>query len=235
MPIQYNHLLQGFVYNNISDHDYRSFLNEEGYILNNRRFKLFTFSRLEGQFKVERERKLIQFYPPFRLVISSAIEQFITDLAQTLISAEFLSLGKNVVEVSSITVVKDPQFTDRLQVKMISPMVAYSTENRDGRNFYRYYSPWEPRFSELVRENLKRKYLLIHGRQPEPEHFMIYPNGNREQDFYRIIKFKGNPIKAWAGIYWLVGNPELIKVAYDTGLGSKNSQGLGCFEVVRGG
>ena len=55
MPIQCNHLLQGFVYNNISDHDYRSFLHEEGYILNNRRFKLFTFSRLEGQFKVERE------------------------------------------------------------------------------------------------------------------------------------------------------------------------------------
>ena len=235
MPVQYNHILQGFIYNNLSDLDYRRFLHEEGYQVDKRRFKLFTFSRLEGTFKVDRHRGLIEFDPPFRLVISSAVDQFITDLAQTLISAEFLSLGKNVVEVSSITVVKDPQFADRLQIKMISPMVAYSTEIKEGRNFYNYSSPWEPRFSELVRENLKRKHQLIHGRLPETDHFTIHPNGNREKDFYRIIKFKGNPIKAWAGIYWLVGNPELIRVAYDTGLGSKNSQGMGCFEVVGGG
>ena len=31
LPIQYNHILQGFIYNNLSDHDYRRFLHEEGY------------------------------------------------------------------------------------------------------------------------------------------------------------------------------------------------------------
>jgi hypothetical protein len=41
-----------------------------------------------------------------------------------------------------------------------------------------------------------------------------------------------NLIKAWEGVYELKGKPELLDVAYNTGLGAKNSQGLGCFEVV---
>lgn len=233
LPIQYNHILQGFIYNNLSDHDYRRFLHEEGYQYEKRKFKLFTFSRLEGRFRMGRGRRRIFFYSPFCLVVSSAVDEFITDLAETLIRADFLTLGRNVVEVSGISVQKDPEFVDKLQVKMISPMVTYSTIEENGQKFTHYYSPWSPEFSEHARANLLKKYRLIYGISPQPNHFTIYPNGSRERDFWRIISFKGNPVKAWAGIYWLVGNPELIRVAYHTGLGSKNSQGFGCFEVVR--
>lgn len=47
-----------------------------------------------------------------------------------------------------------------------------------------------------------------------------------------IIKYKGTVIKGYSGDFILKGNPELIKLAYDTGLGSKNSQGFGCIEVM---
>ncbi|GAI77595.1 unnamed protein product [marine sediment metagenome] len=41
------------------------------------------------------------------------------------------------------------------------------------------------------------------------------------------------PIKAWLGTYQIHGKPELISLAYDTGLGSKNSQGFGMmFEIL---
>ena len=30
----------------------------------------------------------------------------------------------------------------------------------------------------------------------------------------------------------MTGDPALKKIAYDTGLGSKNSQGFGCFKVL---
>jgi len=233
LPIQYNHILQGFLYNNLSDRDYRRFLHEEGYQIHNRKFKLFTFSRLEGPFKIDKHLKTITFYSPFRLIVSSAVDEFITDLAETLIRAEFLTLGRNVIQVSGITVQKEPEFTDKMQVKMLSPMVAYSTIEENGRRLTQYFSPWTPQFSELARANLRKKHQLIYGSAPASDSFLIYPNGNREQEFYRIISFKGNPVKAWAGICWLVGSPDLIKVAYDTGLGSKNSQGFGCFEVVR--
>lgn len=232
LPIQYNYILQGFIYSNISDQNYRSFLHQEGYRIDNRPFKLFTYSRLEGAFFIDKTRQTIEFKSPLRLVVSSAVDQFITDLAQTLISADFLSIGPNSVQVDAITVQKDPVFKEQTQIKLISPMLTYSTDIEEGRKYTRYHSPWTPEFTRLAHDNLCRKYQLIHGTLPDPDRFSIHPNGSREQDFIRILKFKDTVIKAWAGIYWLSGNTELMKVAYHTGLGSKNSQGFGCFEVV---
>jgi len=34
------------------------------------------------------------------------------------------------------------------------------------------------------------------------------------------------------GIYEIKGNPEVIVLSYDTGLGAKNSQGFGCWEKL---
>jgi len=35
------------------------------------------------------------------------------------------------------------------------------------------------------------------------------------------------------GIYELKGNPELIRIGYEAGIGSKNCQGFGMFEVMK--
>ncbi|RKX92249.1 MAG: CRISPR-associated endoribonuclease Cas6, partial [Spirochaetes bacterium] len=42
----------------------------------------------------------------------------------------------------------------------------------------------------------------------------------------------GTIIKGWTGTFVLNGNRKILKLAYYTGLGSKNSQGFGMFEVV---
>lgn len=232
LPIHYNHILQGFLYKNLSDKDYRNFLHQQGYWVDNKQFKLFTYSRLLGKFKMYPKENEIGFVPPFKLVVSSAVEQFITDLAETLIKSEFNTMGKQRAEVSSISVHKSPAFSDKVQVKMLSPMVAYSTVMEEGKKRTEYYSPWQTRFSEIAKENLLRKYEILYGNRPENQEFKITPNGNREQKFKVVINYKGTYIIGYSGIYWLHGNPEMLKVAYDTGLGSKNSQGFGCMEVV---
>ena len=35
------------------------------------------------------------------------------------------------------------------------------------------------------------------------------------------------------GKYKISGDEKLTRLAYDSGIGSKNSQGFGCFEVVK--
>jgi len=40
-------------------------------------------------------------------------------------------------------------------------------------------------------------------------------------------------IKGWKGRYILEGDPQLIRFGYDAGLGSRNSQGYGIFEVMK--
>jgi CRISPR-associated endoribonuclease Cas6 len=53
----------------------------------------------------------------------------------------------------------------------------------------------------------------------------------------KIIKYtpKGGSytlIKGWMGVYKLEGNSQLIHIGYDTGIGSKNCQGFGMFEII---
>ncbi len=232
LPIHYNYLVQGFLYKNLTDKDYRTFLHQKGYYLANKQFKLFTFSRLLGRFKLYQEEGRITFYPPVKLVVSSAVEQFITDLAETLIKTDFSFLGNQGVETKSIQVHKEPSLTEKMQIKMLSSIVAYSTIMKNGKKYTEYYSPWNARFQEIFKNNLLTKHEIIYGQRPKDEEIRIIPNGNQERKFARIINYKGTYIKAYAGIYWLVGNPDLIKTAYDAGLGSKNSQGFGCWEVV---
>jgi len=235
VPIHYNYILQGLLYRNLSDKDYRNFLHQDGYRVDNKQFKLFTYSRLLGKFRMYKEEGKIGFMPPFKLIVSSAIEQFITDLAETLIRSDFNFMGNERAEVTSISVHKENPLADQVQIKMLSPVVAHTTTIEDDKKRTNYFSPWDENFQLLVNRNLYRKYEVIYGRKAEGEVRLI-PVGNGKEKYVRIINYKNFYIKGYAGIYWLTGNPELIKVAYDTGLGSKNSQGFGCFEVkeVRG-
>ncbi|MEN6460135.1 MAG: CRISPR-associated endoribonuclease Cas6 [Syntrophomonas sp.] len=232
LPIQYNHIVQGFLYNSLSDKDYSNFLHHTGYELHNKVFRLFTFSRILGSFRINRTTEKISFQPPVHIILSSPLEQFITDLAETLIKSNTLFLGQNTLEIASISVHRDISFADKVQIKMLSPMVAYSTVMEDGKKRTEYYSPWKSRFTEIAKQNLLSKYQILYGEIPQNQEFKIIPNGMQEKKFKVVANYKGTIIEGYNGIYWLKGNPELIKVAYETGLGSKNSQGFGCWEVV---
>ena len=232
LPVQYNHILQGFLYNNLTDKDYREFLHHTGYREGNKVFKLFTYSRLLGRFKLDQQSGRISFKSPVEIVISSAVEQFLTDLAETLIKSDSKLLGKNRVEVKSISVHRDIEFTQEIKIKMLSPVVAYTTLQNEDIKYTYYLSPWKSQFADIARNNLLSKCEIIHGFKPENQELKIIPNGNQEKKFEKTLNYKGTIIKGYNGIYWLKGSPELIKIAYDTGLGSKNSQGFGCWEVV---
>lgn len=232
LPIQYNHIVQGFLYNSLSDKDYSHFLHHIGYELHNKVFRFFTFSRILGSFRINRATEKISFNPPVHIIVSSPLEKFITDLAETLIKSDTLFLGSNIIEIASINVHRSILFTDKVQIKMLSPMVAYSTVIANDKKRTEYYSPWKSRFTEIARQNLLSKYRILYGEIPQNQEFKIIPNGMQERKFKIIANYKGNIIEGYNGIYWLKGNPELIKVAYETGLGSKNSQGFGCWEVV---
>lgn len=58
-------------------------------------------------------------------------------------------------------------------------------------------------------------------------------NGKKKTYYYSPFEEEFSQlIRAWLGTYQIHGKPELISLAYDTGLGSKNSQGFGMFEIL---
>lgn len=232
LPIHHNHLIQAAIYELIEQPGLRQFLHEEGFALGNRRFRLFTFSRLLGRIKVDRANGQMLFHPPLQLVICSPLDLLLREFGNTLLRRGMIRLGQARLEVESIAVKENAVRAGQVTVRMLSPLVTYSTLEQDHRHYTYYYSPFEPRFGELVTANLTKKYILIHGRPVAENGFRISPATVGPRDM-KVVKYEAIVIKGWMGTYHLSGDPQLLEVALDAGLGAKNPQGFGCCEIAR--
>ncbi len=224
----YNHILQSFIYRNLPK-NLAKFLHEEGFSHGKRKFKLFTFSRLIGKSKIKDE--FIKISPPVSLKISSPQKEFIIGLINEIMKKQKLKIGENEVEIDNIRVEQKPQFESITKIKMLSPMTVYSTFKKEGKKKQYFYNPKEKDFSRLIEENLKKKYKAFYGKDIEGR-LEVYPLHIDSKDL-KIVYFKGTVIKGWMGRYELRGDERLMSWAWEVGLGAKNSQGFGMFEVIR--
>lgn len=232
LPIHYNHILQGFIYKNLTDEALRSFLHEVGFKNGKRSYKMFTYSRLLGKYRINREKKTMIFESPVTLHISSLVDDFVNDLSTSLFKSNRLFLGNKEIELSSINA-EYPVFKSKdAKIEMLSPIVIYSTIKIDGKNRTVYYSPQDSIFSEKVKENLIRKYTSIHCKGPINDEFTIKYIGKKEPK-KSVVRYHNTMINGYNGVYQVEGNPELIKLGYFAGIGSKNSQGFGCFKLLK--
>lgn len=239
-PLYYNHDLQGFIYHHISP-ELADFLHKKGYLLGKRKFKLFTFSRLLGKFQIIPQEEKIIFSGPISFYLSSPKEKFIQQFAETLLKSPEVILSRNSLIISNIEVLPGPPGENDVTIRMLSPVTVYSTLfSANGKKKTYYYSPFEEEFSQLIRANILKKYQVLQGKpyseKSDPSCFEIFPQriGQNAEKKIKYIPSSGpyTLIKAWLGTYQIHGKPELISLAYDTGLGSKNSQGFGMFEIL---
>ena len=190
---------------------------------------MFTFSRLEGRCVLNRGKKQFVFESDITLYISSPIEKFVQDLATTIVKKGFIVLGQNMLKVADLAFPAKPALKDcELRIRMLSPLTVYSTlMTLDGKKKTYYFSPYEKEFPVLVNSNIKKKHFLISGKNIKSD-LKVKPLRVREA----IILYKGTVVGGWMGYFLLSGPKSLIMTAYETGLGAKNSQGFGMFEVV---
>lgn len=226
LPIHYNHLVQSMIYHSM-DREFAEFLHEQGYEVDKRKFKLFTFSRLLGQYEIMGSE--IFFTPPIRLIISSPLKEFCQYLLNGLLSRGSIRLGQNEINVEKISV-SSPEAHSEIKVRLLSPVVAYSTLLKpEGGKYTCYFQPGEQEFNRLAEENLRKKYQAFHNQQP--------PAGDLEIKCLKpprlhLIKYKNFVIKGYSGLLLLQGPQPLLQMALDAGLGSKNSMGFGLLEIV---
>lgn len=227
LPIDYNYLVQASIYNSISK-SLAKFLHDKGFTFNDRKFKLFTFSRLLGTYSLDKNCRKFIFENDVKLLITSPIQKFIRDLANIIIKKGFIVLGESKLKVVEMNFLAQPPLDGEAKIRTLSPITVYSTLlTQNGRKKTYYYSPYEKEFSQLIDSNAKKKYLLLKGRTLKST-LSIEPIKVREV----VVMYKGTVIKGWIGTFILKGPKSLIKVVYEAGLGSKNSQGFGMFEVI---
>lgn len=229
LPVDYNYLVQAAIYRSIS-RELADFLHDEGFLFGGRRFKMFTFSRLEGRCVLDRNNKQFIYSGDVVLQISSPIEKFVEDLASTVLSEGFINIGKQTLRVVELAFPARPAMGGgKLEIRMLSPLTVYSTlMTRDGKKKTYYFSPYEREFSTLVNSNIKKKYLLLSGENNITSDLDIEPLMVKEV----VVIYKGTVIKGWMGRFSLSGSKVLVETAYEAGLGAKNSQGFGMFEVI---
>jgi len=231
LPVNYNELIQGFIYHYLDEY-LAAQLHEEGLKdpESKRSFKFFTFSRLIPLEKPKIEKSQIFFSSPIILIIGSPLKEFIQSMANHLIKAEIIKLGNETFLIESIAVEASPPHRENVLVRALSPITVYSTLTApNGKKKTYYYSPFEEEFETLIIENLNKKYRALTGEEASfSGSIKPFKVSSRNQ---RIVLYKGTVIKGWDGVYELSLPPELFYLAFEAGLGSKNSQGFGCIEV----
>ncbi len=235
LPLASSWTIQGLLYHAISsDSAYSGFLHNQGYFDGNRRFKLFCFSELQptGQYRVNPAERTITYLSDVTLEIRSVQPHFIGLLFSYFTSRPTVQLGENTVNVKNPRLGDSHIFTDRVRVRTLSPVTAYQTEES---GYTTYFSPLkteplEERFYEAVAAGAQRKWRSYHGSDKGFDLTVKPAEGCRFT--CRKTRFKSTFITAWHGEFDLAGNPAALDFLYQTGLGSKNSEGFGLFRAV---
>ncbi len=234
IDVNYNYYLSSAIYRflEISDNEYSKKLHEEGYAYGSKKFKLFTFSQIRPQkFKIQGSRLIIEGKSD--LYISSPIKEFILNLAQGLLAAGVFKIGEAGFGVETVDILPEPGFSCPVKFKCLSPITTHTAVEKEGKIKAISLAAGEKKFAENLRMNLIRKYELLNGKLPEDESIDISFE-QRDLEKYgrgKLIRYKDTFIKGYMVPGVLSGSLELVKVAYECGLGEKNSAGFGMVEI----
>ena len=228
VPIHHESMLHGLIFHSIRDPDYRDALHNRGFVYENRQFRMFCYSKLQGRY-IAQEQYMI-FKPPVSFLFSTHDERLIRELTSSLFTRDAVMIGTHPVKLLSIQQISQ-QISSHMRIRMITPVTAYSTFLLNNKKKTFYYSPKEEEFRRHVQENAVKKYAALHGVAPANPQLHIEP-ANIRQLRPKTVMFKNTYIKGWMGDFILRGSLELVQLIYDVGLSAKNSNGLGLFEVV---
>ncbi len=242
IPINHFYLISGLIYNVIdrSSSEYAERLHEQGYRLDNRAFKLFTFSPLNPgnrrKWMMHESGTMSTGERQLHLTISSPKDEFIEHLILGLLHEPFVSVGKERFRVETVRKLDPPVFSCEMRFVMLSPLVCAAKSEAD--QYPQYLFPGDPDFKRVLVANLCRKYEVLHGKP-------IFCNENDvvfELDRDYVAKVHGkvqklitlkegrsdeSKVKGTLAPFRFVANPELIEIGYECGFGEKNAQGFG--------
>lgn len=237
LPVNYNYYLASLIYKILyhSSHKFSAFLHDQGFEFEGKHFKLFTFSQLLFEKKRIEKDKIINLGKHITWFISSIKDEFIQHFIDGLFKKSRVTLEKQTLIPERVETVAQPELNGINRFTCLSPITMSTKIDKDGKPHLYYLRIDEPDFKEKVKENLIRKYNLIYGRPPQNKDFEMefdkeYLNANKT--ISRLINFKGINIRGYTVPFIVKGNPELVKVGYECGLGDKNSLGFGMVKLL---
>lgn len=237
LPVNQNYFLASAIYNALSARpEYARFLHDEGYTHDGSRktFKLFVF----GPFMCRQRRldseELILGPGQIDWVISSPMAEFLTALAEGLLSQGEIGVRGTRLSIERVETEAAPEFAKEMSFTCLSPIVV-SRPGASGE-YAHFCTQDDLDFSERVRANLIRKHEIIYGQPPEDDSFeMRFDNAyieRRNGKVTKLIDIRGIYIRGVLAPFHVRGATELTRVGYETGFGERGSMGFGCAQII---
>lgn len=240
LPINYQYELSAAIYRILShsNMEYASWLHENGFVADNKHFKLFTYSNLIiPQYKIEKEKE--------RLIIeSNTIEWYISFLpeksTQRFIEGVFMDqtiqIGDKVstveFRVKEIQALPPIEYQEVLSFETLSPV---TISHRITVKQTNYLSPDNPLYKSAILTGLLARYKAFYDQEYSGPLFIDLQLLNKPKS--ALVKIKsGTPQQIYVRGYrykFTITLPiELMKIMYESCLGEKGSVGFGCLKKI---
>lgn len=227
VPFNYNHILSSIIYNKIADLDLANKIHDSN------SFKFFNFSQINIK-----KRKLVKdgiiardgrisFYlsSPDDLLVKNLVSGFVDDLE--------INFKNDKLIVEKIEALKTPDFREISEFKSLSPINIRDSKEIDGKVKRIDLAPSD-KFFKGIENNLIKKYCIFNNIENTDKKISAYSEMAHVKR-KRITIPKG-PNTTYHRAYMmdliLEGDTDLIKFAYDVGVGEKNSMGFGMLRYI---
>jgi CRISPR-associated endoribonuclease Cas6 len=257
IPLNYQYYLSAAIYRWIerSSRDYALFLHERGFSPEGmvRSFKHFCFSQLIVPRRKIVDGRMVLESSIVEWFVSMPVEESLQHLVVGMFEKRefYIEQEENRFLIEQVETLPEPEWKETMKFRMLSPTTVSIPEKRHGKLWPCYLLPDDPRLSNALSSNILNKYNSLCR-----SNFSSTSSVDMNVDLQfqctldqQFITDRGGPSKITKLItikaghedetkvrgfmcpITLEGNIELIKLAYESGLGEKNSLGFGMLSL----
>lgn len=250
LPLNYQYPVSSWIYSRMysGNSEFADWLHQSGYRLENKRFKLFTFSNFHVPRRQVAGDRLTILSTHISLQLSFLMDPAVENFVIGLFLNQEMEIedrhSKARLYVETVESLPQPVFTASMKFKCLSPLCLSKTVDLNDHKQTRYLSPEAPDYRTYFFKNLMYKYMSLSQYVPG----LLAPSvGDTERELglellnrprSRLVTVKaGSPqqsrVRGYFYRFRLIAPPELLRFGYEAGYGEKNSLGFGCTEVMQ--
>lgn len=211
-----NEGMTAFIYRAIaeSDKDYATQLHEGYRRIGYKKFVYFAYN-------ISQDKEIVQFHLKkglATLILSSAVPETVINFVKGLMKIGSIQLFGYSFNIDSIKYIKEPHISNSEMFQAISPVYATRVDGK-----------WLglKAMESKLEENLIEKYYALYRKLPARDVKIKILSHQPE-----YIRYKKDTYRGYKGLIVMEGDKELIKLAYNAGLGARCGQGMGLLEKV---
>ncbi|MBD3338109.1 MAG: CRISPR-associated endoribonuclease Cas6 [Candidatus Lokiarchaeota archaeon] len=248
IPFNYQYSLSSSLYQLIYsvDEKYASELHNNGLKgEGGKPLKFFTFSYLfTPQKEIKDNRIIVNDHNICYFYLSSPlIDGFVKNVVIGLFEQKQINIYNENFHIIRVEPVPIPDFASEMNFKCMSPFVISTMREHNGSVKPHYYRPGDSGLSEAVNNNLLRKYRTLYQKEPQKKELQFaldqsYVQNRKLKKLTKLITLKEGHEKQETKIrgifapFRMTGSVELMKIAWDAGLGTHCSQGFGSIDIL---